>query len=899
MEALLEWISRVPWGEARVFWPVFAGAALLWAIQLAAVLLRRGRAGFLREILMRGPALLVAAALFLGPAVERRIVEPGVVLLAVDRSAGVPAEARDAALAMVRQAAASAGHPVVEADFGAGRASPEGGARSTGSSRRGNPAPALASLLLRPEAREGGGKPVLVAGEHAIPPQRGAWAAARDLNPLVVSAGAPPAPPVAIDTVSFAGDLLPGEPVPLRLDGRASGEIECEVELFVSGDSVRTHRIRSGEGAFHATIPGPAFDPGIHVLGVAPRIAGSGEALPALSLLAEVPRRPEALLVSDRAGGAIERALLAQEVPVRRVDPQAFLDGEREGEPRLVVLDRVLVDALSEAPVLARLTRHLDRGGGLLFFPRETPYELVAAPGKAFLDLLPLRGVPPPPPAEDPEDKPEEDPAPGEPDPGEREPETREVKTLGLLLVIDASGSMREGTRLLLAIEAAIAATAVLHPEDYVGVIQFNTRASPVLELTKAGDKDFIADRISRIDARGGTAFGPALELAREMFGASTLGIRHAVLLSDGDSRPYLFKPLVASMVEEGITLSTVGCGAQTNEQLLSDLAFWGGGKFFPAYDPKSIPQIFTIEAERVIRETGARSRRDAAPPPLPENPPAAGREPPGPDPDAGAAAGGDLPPATLVRNLRRAPYLEGVKLHESAGLLGYHPAAAVPHAFVSVVTEPGRDPVVAHAFHGAGRVMMAALPFDGPWAAHLLLAPDYGLFLAQAARFLAPEAMPERFRLTAATQGRSILLLVEDWERDGLPSDIAIEVRDPLDRPVDFDMERAGERTFRIFPGGGVSARSLHVAAASGSEQGYGQTVAAIPALDDLLAASGSGPALWAEELGGELALGAAASVSPPDRVRTERESLRGAGAVLMLSLLAADFLLRKAVRP
>ena len=179
-----------------------------------------------------------------------------------------------------------------------------------------------------------------------------------------------------------------------------------------------------------------------------------------------------------------------------------------------------------------------------------------------------------------------------------------------------------KGSKLRLGKEAAIASAEVLHPKDLVGLIQFNSQPSLVLELTPSGDKAEIVDRISRVEAAGGTDFGAALSFAQEIFAAESLGIRHVILLSDGYSKPFLAKRLVTAMADAGITVSTVGCGGGFDEATLSDIAYWGKGRFYPAFDANEIPQIFTIEAERVIKSTGARHRRDAEPPPPSEPPP-------------------------------------------------------------------------------------------------------------------------------------------------------------------------------------------------------------------------------------------------------------------------------------
>jgi hypothetical protein len=146
---------------------------------------------------------------------------------------------------------------------------------------------------------------------------------------------------------------------------------------------------------------------------------------------------------------------------------------------------------------------------------------------------LPFQGVDPPPPPPPKEERPLDPPKPEEglkaPDPEQRTTERRRAPTLGLRIVLDASGSMK-GLKLRLAKEAAIAAAEVLHEDDRIGVIAFNDRPLEVLPMTRAGDRADVVDRISRITAAGGTDFVPALELARDVMESENLSIKHVVL---------------------------------------------------------------------------------------------------------------------------------------------------------------------------------------------------------------------------------------------------------------------------------------------------------------------------------------------------------------------------------
>ena len=58
-------------------------------------------------------------------------------------------------------------------------------------------------------------------------------------------------------------------------------------------------------------------------------------------------------------------------------------------------------------------------------------------------------------------------------------------------------------------------------------------------------------------------------------------------------------------MVAESITVTTVGLGADVDDQLLSLIADFGGGRYHKVPDPESLPKIFTREAEMIAQELG------------------------------------------------------------------------------------------------------------------------------------------------------------------------------------------------------------------------------------------------------------------------------------------------------
>ena len=81
---------------------------------------------------------------------------------------------------------------------------------------------------------------------------------------------------------------------------------------------------------------------------------------------------------------------------------------------------------------------------------------------------------------------------------------------------------------------AAIATFEAINTRDMIGVIGFDGQAQVLLELTPAGDRATISQKISTLDAGGGTFLYPALEAARERLNGSDARRKHIIILSDG-----------------------------------------------------------------------------------------------------------------------------------------------------------------------------------------------------------------------------------------------------------------------------------------------------------------------------------------------------------------------------
>ncbi|AEE96728.1 VWA domain-containing protein [Mahella australiensis] len=175
-----------------------------------------------------------------------------------------------------------------------------------------------------------------------------------------------------------------------------------------------------------------------------------------------------------------------------------------------------------------------------------------------------------------------------------------DIPSLGLVLVIDKSGSMTDGqygiTKLEMAKEAAIRSTEALRPTDSVGVICFDDAASWVVGMRQADDLAEIQDSIGTIRPGGGTNMYPALDLAYKALEEADTKLKHIIVLTDGQSATGDFDGIAHRMAEDGITLSSVAVGMDADKNLLSRLAEIGNGRYYYTDEFSNIPKILTKE---------------------------------------------------------------------------------------------------------------------------------------------------------------------------------------------------------------------------------------------------------------------------------------------------------------
>ncbi|TWU02830.1 vWA domain-containing protein [Stieleria varia] len=169
-------------------------------------------------------------------------------------------------------------------------------------------------------------------------------------------------------------------------------------------------------------------------------------------------------------------------------------------------------------------------------------------------------------------------------------------------IVIDNSSSM-SGSKIEQARKAAIQAVERLDDNDIVSIVLYNSSATVLVPATKATDRESIIEKIRSVKAQGSTALfaGVSKGAAEVRKFLSDESVNRVILLSDGKanigpSSPRELEQLGASLVKEGISVSTLGLGLGYNEDLMSRLASAGSGNHFFIEEADDLIAVFNNE---------------------------------------------------------------------------------------------------------------------------------------------------------------------------------------------------------------------------------------------------------------------------------------------------------------
>jgi len=180
---------------------------------------------------------------------------------------------------------------------------------------------------------------------------------------------------------------------------------------------------------------------------------------------------------------------------------------------------------------------------------------------------------------------------------------------LNLSLVLDRSGSM-QGEKMVRARDAAMFCVDQMLPTDRLSVVTFDDHIDVLFPSEPVTNKQSMKDLIARVTARGSTALHEAwvrggLTVSERMLDQ---GINRVVLITDGLANVGITNTdeivtQAMGLYQRGVSTSTIGIGADFNEDLLMPMAQSGGGNAWHVVEPDDMQRIFQVELEGLIAQ--------------------------------------------------------------------------------------------------------------------------------------------------------------------------------------------------------------------------------------------------------------------------------------------------------
>lgn len=332
-------------------------------------------------------------------------------------------------------------------------------------------------------------------------------------------------------------------------------------------------------------------------------------------------------------------------------------------------------------------------------------------------------------------------------------PVTMDVKSkdravnLALVLAVDKSGSMGRchcddpdlnqtyvrqevgQPKVDIAKEAVMRSANALGSQDYLGVVSFDSQAHWALELGSLPDQSSIENSIGPISAGGQTNMQAGMQAAFEALQGVDAGRKHVIMLTDGWTHSGDLSGLVNSMNKAGITVSFVAAGGGS-ALYLQGLADLGGGRYYPARDMLSVPDIFLKETVQSVGQYII-----------------------------------EEPFYPLPGNI--SPILRGLDEKLLPALQGYNGTTAKRTARLDLLTPRG-DPLLATWQFGLGKTAAWTSDLKGQWASEWVDWDKFPRFSAQTVNWLLPASRTAGLEARAELKDKGVLLHLDAKDEQG-----------------------------------------------------------------------------------------------------------------------------------
>ncbi len=179
----------------------------------------------------------------------------------------------------------------------------------------------------------------------------------------------------------------------------------------------------------------------------------------------------------------------------------------------------------------------------------------------------------------------------------------------GLVLVLDVSGSMNEGSpsKLGLAESGALSLVNSARVTDRLGIITFASGPRWIFKprsMTSQSQKE-ARSLLLNLSAGGATYMRQAYSEAVDALAALKIKEKQVLILTDGrvaDAGGLL--ELAAKAARDGIYTSTIALGQGADQTLLEAIAKAGGGRYWYVENASTLPRLFLQEAQATFKRS-------------------------------------------------------------------------------------------------------------------------------------------------------------------------------------------------------------------------------------------------------------------------------------------------------
>ena len=396
-----------------------------------------------------------------------------------------------------------------------------------------------------------------------------------DVAPMRVPGG----PDVLVDHVDVPSQLRPQESFTLTVWLRSNVATNTGLDVYRDNALImsRQEQVYPGENQF--SFSQPALRPGFHAytVHITPAIDSqpnnnSGSAFtsvqgpPRVLIIADDPRKAVNVLTSLRSTG-IDATV---QLPVQVVPTLGYL----QRFAALVIVD-TSADALGPDLMDQLVPFVRDLGHGLVVVGGQESYGMGGYGQTPLEHALPV---------------------------SMDLPKRKDLPSAAVALIIE---SLESDQQINISKEAGKGIVQLLTQQDQVAVNDAGFGAFDwAVPLQHAGSKGAIENAIDQMQPGDPMSYAPYLQEAYNALKRAQARVKHIILLGDGDAEDPGYEALVRKIRAGGVTVSTVATNGLgfSDFQVMRDIATWGGGRYYRADDPASIPKIFLREARTVAR---------------------------------------------------------------------------------------------------------------------------------------------------------------------------------------------------------------------------------------------------------------------------------------------------------